>query len=348
MHSSISSSEPQRPASPDATPKRRVRFVTYSVIVSVVTIFLGAEILSRYAFPHISQIEGRIRSDESQARSIRGPIPGSQPTVLIVGNSLLLRGLDYPRIRAEMAPDARVIRFAIENTEYIDWYYGLHHLFESGVRPSMVVLCLNLKQTVSSQTLGDYSARHLFGVAELLPVAHAAGMDATRASGLILAHWSAFYASRATIRNFILNVSDPPYARALHALADSAPSPLPADDVLVDIARNRLKAIAELCHQNGVGFVLLVPPALNRYNDLLASAAALQQVNFDYPVPAGALGPEYFLDGAHLNLKGAAVFTDALARRLRARLASASESGTKEPGMPGQSLSSPSPKKSKE
>jgi hypothetical protein len=214
-----------------------------------------------------------------------------------------------------------VVRFVIENTEYLDWYYGLRHMLALGVRPSMVVLCLNLGQTVSGRTLGDYSARHLFGVSELLPVARDAKMDATQASGLVLAHWSAFYASRATIRNFILNKTDPPYATALHILADSSLNPLPADDLLVNEARTRLTAIQQLCRQSGVELVLLIPPSLGRYNDLLASAANLQHVSFDYPLPMGALSAEFFrADRAHLNEKGAAVFTDALARCLRARI----------------------------
>jgi hypothetical protein len=326
MHSSISSSElrPVLCACPN------LRLATIAVIVSFVAVFLGAEVLSRYAFPRISQIEGRIRSDERQASSIGTPASGSPPTVLLVGNSLLLRGLDYPKIRSEMAPGVRVIRFGIENTEYVDWYYGLRHMFATGVRPSMVVVCLNLGQTVSSTTLGDYSARHLFGVSELLPVAHDSGMDATRTSGLILAHWSAFYASRSTIRNFILNVTDPPYARAMHVLADSAPNPLPADDELVSMARQRLNAMQQLCNQYHIRLVLLIPPTLGRYEELLASAASLEHVDFDYPLPVGTLGPEFFSDGTHLNPQGAAVFTNDIARCLRARLANANEVGTRQ------------------
>jgi hypothetical protein len=321
MHSSISSSEPADRSEPTAKTDPRLRHATIALIVSVAVVMLGAEILSRYAFPRISQIEGRINSDEREAMSIQAPAPGAPPTVLLVGNSLLLRGLDYPKIRRDMAPNARVLRFVIESTEYLDWYYGLHHMFASGVRPPMVVLCLNLGQTVDARTLGDYSARHLFGASELLPVAHAAGMSATRTSGLVLAHWSAFYASRATIRNYILNRIAPSYAAALHKIADSTITLLPADDVLVSKAGERLRAIQQLCNQNGVELVLLIPPSLSRYNDLLSSAAGLQQINFDYPLPAGALGPEFFrADGSHLNEKGAALFTDAIARCLRARL----------------------------
>ena len=321
MPLSISNSELPSGSRLAAKADPRLRQATIVLIACVVAIFLVAELMSRYAFPRISQIEGRIASDEQQVKSIRAPAPGSPPVVLLVGNSLLLRGLEYPRIRNEMLPDALVLRFVIENTEYLDWYYGLRHMLANGVRPSMVVLCLNLGQTVSSETLGDYSARHLFGMSDLLPVARDAELNATQTSGLVLAHWSAFYASRATIRNFILNRSDPPYATALHALAGGVTRPLPADNELVRQARARLSAIQQLCRQYGVELVLLIPPALGRHSDLLASAADLQHVPFDYPLPMGSLGPEFFrADRSHLNEKGAVIFTDAIERGLRARL----------------------------
>jgi hypothetical protein len=257
----------------------------------------------------------------------------------LAGNSLLLRGLDYPRIRTELAPDAHVVRYVIENTEYLDWYYGLHHLFASGIRPSMVVLCLNLGQTVSPGTLGDYSARHLFGFSELLPVAHDARLSATQTSGLFLAHWSAFYASRATMRNFILNKSAPGYAAAMHALADNIKSPLPPDEELLRVARTRLHAIDLLCRQSGVQLVLLIPPSMAGRNELLASAAALEKVNFDYPFPTGTLGAELFRpDGAHLNEQGAVQLTGALAARLRARIAANRAAGKTQPSHPATDL----------
>jgi hypothetical protein len=321
MRSSISNSEPAHPAQPTGARGPHLQRATIVLVASVAVVLLGAELLSRYAFPRISQIESRIRHDEHQTMSIRDLAPGSPPSVLLVGNSLLLRGLDYPKIRTEMAPDAQVFRFTIENTEYLDWFYGLRHLFVSGVHPSVVVVCLSISQTVSSKTLGDYSARHLFGASDLLPVAHASGMDATRTSGLILAHWSAFYSSRATIRNFILNRTAPGYAAALHAIADNIKETLPPDGELISTASSRMAALQQLCRQYGVDLVILVPPSLGRVNDLLTPAASLAHVELDDPVPGGSLAPDFFRpDRTHLNEKGAAVFTDAVTRCLRARL----------------------------
>ena len=289
MPLSISSSDPPGRIDGQAHRPSALARASVAVIACLVLIMASAEMISRFAFPRISQIEGRISRDEHQAKSIGAPSAGSPPTVLFVGNSLLLRGLEYPRIQNDMAEEGRVVRFVIENTEYIDWYYGLRHIFQSGARPTIVVLCLNLGQTVSAGTLGDYSARHLFGISEILPAAHAAGMNATETSGLFLAHWSAFYASRATIRNFILNQADPPYATALHTLADSAVSPLPDNNELLTKAAARLKNIQQLCREQGVQFVLLIPPSLGSRNELLATAARLQKVPFDYPIPARTL-----------------------------------------------------------
>lgn len=328
MPLSTSSSDVTRQDAVAVRFERQIRRATVAAISSVLLVLMAAEFVSRYIFPRFSQIEARIESDEREAMSIHAPRVGSVPVVLLAGNSLLLRGLDYPRIRREMAPEAKVVRMAIENTEYLDWYYTLHHMFAAGVRPSMIVLCLNLGQTVSSRSLGDYSARHLLGISELLPLARDANMDATRTSGLLLAHWSAFYASRATIRNFVLNITDPPYADVMHTLANNAQAPLPLDAILIKTARVRLQSLQGLCTQYGVRLVMLIPPALGRYNDLQASAAHLQHIPFEYPIPVGTIGPEFFADGTHLNTRGAALFTGAIERFLHTRIRDAENGKT--------------------
>src|SRR6266567_3933514 len=134
MHSSISSSEPIDRSLPVAKANFRPRHAIIAILASVACVMLSAELLSRFAFPRISQIESRITRDEHQIMAIASADRNSPPTVLLVGNSLLLRGLEYPRIRTELAPDAQVFRLVIENTEYLDWHYGLRHMFESGVR----------------------------------------------------------------------------------------------------------------------------------------------------------------------------------------------------------------------
>ena len=56
--------------------------------------------------------------------------------------------------------------------------------------------------------------------------------------------------------------------------------------------------------------------------EFLTRSGALEGVAVDMPVAFGAFGPDFYRDHFHLNDKGAAVFTEALARDLRTRFAS--------------------------
>jgi hypothetical protein len=295
-----------------------VRRATIALLIVLAGVFGTAEFASRFLFPRFSRIQRRIVGDEREVRELGAPAHNGQATVLVVGNSLLLYALDYPAFTSELAPDVKPVRYAIENTSYLDWYYGLKALFSEGVRPSTVVVCLNLAQTLERGVLGEYTARHLFRAQDLLAVGRDAGLDNTKTSGLFFAHWSAFYADRAHIRNYILNVSDPGYAEAMNTLARVPPN-LPPDDEAVYETRLRLRTIMKLCQEYHVDFVFVVPPSLKRRDDLLARAGTLENIPVDIPVPLGSLGPIYFLDGFHLNPKGAEVFTTALARDLKTR-----------------------------
>jgi lysophospholipase L1-like esterase len=149
-------------------------------------------------------------------------------------------------------------------------------------------------------------------------VARDAGLDNSKASGLFFAHWSAFYADRATIRNYILNKSDPSYVQVMNGLVFLPPH-LPAKGEALQQARLRLRALADLCHRYETEFILIVPPSLTPRDQLLARAAELENIPVDIPVAIGSLGREYFQDGFHLNKEGAALFTDALAADFKAR-----------------------------
>ncbi len=314
------------PAAGTAAENRRIKRATRGLLALVLGVLCSAELSARFLFPHISHIEGRIAQDRREVMAIRAPTVGDPRTVLLVGNSLLLLGLDYPKLRAALAPDQRAVRYVVENTEYLDWYYGLRRLFAAGIRPATVVLCLNPQQTLDRGFLGDYSAHALFQASDLFAVSREAGLDHTQLSELVFAHWSAFYADRATIRNYILNRSDPGYAAVLHRLADQNSPALPPSSEAIAQSRLRLRAIKQLCLENGSDFVLLIPPALLGQPDLLAEAGALEGVDVDVPVPVGALSSDFFLDGFHLNDKGADIFTTALAKDLRARAATQTSS----------------------
>ena len=75
MPLSTSSSERPDPLASAHTARPGLRRATIIAIASAALILLGAEALSRYAFPRISQIESRIVSDEREIRSIHPANP---------------------------------------------------------------------------------------------------------------------------------------------------------------------------------------------------------------------------------------------------------------------------------
>lgn len=299
---------------------RAVFLATVWLLALPSSLLLSAEVWARYFYPRMSRIEARIASDRRQVEKLTATLENDPPSVLILGNSLLLRALDYPKIQQDLAP-IRVVRYGIENTEYLDWYYGLRRLFAEGVRPTKVVLILNLGQTLSDGVLAE-SPYKLFRASDLLAVSRDAGMDTTETSNLVFSHWSAFFAGREGIRNYILNVTDPAYATELHRLARVLPI-LPSEEQMLRQSRARLQYLNELCRRHGVQFVLVVPPALDKGGEILLKAGDLQGVDVDAPISLLSLTPEYFLaDHFHLNERGEALFTEALAHDLRARFGS--------------------------
>jgi len=66
--------------------------------------------------------------------------------ILLVGNSLLNEGVDFPQFTADMPTKWRIKRLVIESTTYIEWYYGLGRIFRDGARPDLVCLMLSWEQ----------------------------------------------------------------------------------------------------------------------------------------------------------------------------------------------------------
>jgi len=132
-----------------------------SVIGVGLVFLLALELGAQFGFTYISRIQARIARERQQALQLRAAKDGNA-TMLLVGNSLLLDGVDFPRLQRELASKMYLGRYVIENTSYLDWYYGLHSLFRQHSRPRYVVLVLSPRQLVSDQTNGEYSAYYLW------------------------------------------------------------------------------------------------------------------------------------------------------------------------------------------
>jgi hypothetical protein len=284
--------------------------VITAVMLSILLVSLEA--VTRLAFARLSHIEARIATDYRAALTTR---PGGQarPTILLLGNSLLLEGLDYPGIRRAMAP-ANPVRFVVESTSYLDWYYGIRRLLSSGARPDRIVLCLNLSQLFMSRLRGDYSAYYLIRTPDLARAGREAGIDLTGISSLFFARYSLFYAGRNNLRSFVLHTVDAPYADAIHALTVVSGGDFTDHDALG--AATRLDQLRALCAQYKVEFSFLLPPGFGHGSQGLMEAGRKANTPVLIPVAQNSWDSSRYTDNLHLNPAGAVEFTKLLAVEL--------------------------------
>jgi len=277
----------------------------------LVLILASLETITRFGFRRLSGMESRIATDHSNALTIRRGLPPSS-TMLLVGNSLLLNGLDPDRFRAAMEPKVKPVRFVIEGTAYLEWYYGLRRLFDEGSRPDRVVLCMSMHQLLGNSTRGDYSAFYLFQTRDLLSVGRDTGLDLTGISSLFFSRYSLFYAGRTGLRNYILNTIDPAYAKVLKDIASGQADSLSDAQVLAG-APQRLIRLRMLCAQYNASFDFLLPPGFGTGSGGLVEAGRRTGTSVLIPVPQNSWKSDMFLpDNYHLNQKGAVRFTESL------------------------------------
>ena len=319
MPSSISSFEPKT-VTVAATQTRNL-YLAWSVrtIAALVLFSIAIEALTRFGFSHLSRIEARVSSDDRAARAMHG---SGKPGALLVGNSLLLEGIDYARLRDSLAPGAAVVRFPIEGTQYLDWYYGLRRLFEDGSQPHLVVLCLSAEHLISPRIRGDYSAFYLFRLADIPQIRREVDYDLTKTSSLVLARFSLFYAGRSSLRNFILVRTAPGYPELLQRLATGPPH-FPPDEEIERIAESRLRALDSVCSSHGARFAFLLAPGFGPGEAPLVTAGARSHTDVMVPIHLNELSRDLFRDGFHLNAAGARIFTGKVSEVLKARLVQA-------------------------
>jgi len=284
------------------------------LLLGALILYCGAlELITRARFTRTSQVQRRIENDKGAALALRSSTWDGATTVLLIGNSLLIHGIEPAKLQLEMTPRYYSVVFGIENTQYADWYFGLRRLFEEGSRPAVLALCLTARQLTSSGIDGEYFAHYMMQEQDILLVKREARLDNTMTSNLFFANGSAWLGSRSMIRNWLLGELMPSVEQLTGYLPEKA-APLPPDKVVVQESLRRLQEIDQLCRDAGTRFVFVLPP-VRGHNDLeeaLRVAAASKGLIVLVPVRGGEMPPSYFSDGFHLNNQGAAIFTEKL------------------------------------
>jgi hypothetical protein len=278
------------------------------------------ELATGVGFARISRIQRRVETDLRAARSLRPTVDRDAVSVLLVGNSLLLKGVDRALLKDRLAPEYVTALLPIENTQYADWYFGFRRLFEEGARPSVLVLCLSTRQMISRSTDGEYFAHFLMLQHDLFAVKRESQLDNTLTSVYFFANHSEWLGNRAQIRNWLLQEVIPGVDR-LASFFPAKPAPMLASNEVVSRVLPHLNALDQFCRQRGVRLVVVVPPTISEDASAeVKEAAARAGMPVLVPFRPGELSRREFSDALHLNPRGAARFTERLASDLRQTL----------------------------
>lgn len=283
-------------------------------LVMICLLLIGMEFLVRFGFSTVSRIESRTHRERLEALAV-GHGTKERPSILLLGNSLLLEGVNYPGIRQTLEPNANATRFVIEQTSFLDWKYGVSRLLSEGAKPDRIVLCLNIPQLLSTSILGDYSAFYLFRTEDLLSIGNESGYDLTRTSNLLFARYSLFFAGRNSLRNFVLNRLHPKYGAVLHGLTTTGAKDLSESEVQF-LAAPHLEQLRTICARHKVKFDLLLPPGFGTGQQGLVAAGKSTGTSVLVPVALNSWGRDLYRDGFHLNQEGSLRFTKLLSSSL--------------------------------
>jgi hypothetical protein len=272
------------------------------------------EIVSGYLLKHHSETFDRVSHQYDDAVRVRPAKSGEPISVLMVGNSLLLDGIDVDRLQKLTSSQMRISPLFLEATGYYDWFYGLQRLFREGARPQVVVVGVGVNSFLSNSARQDYAPLLLFDTRGTLHLASDLELDRTATSNLLLAHSSAFWDTRGVIRMQIL-CRVVPHCKELFLLLKQQPGvPQPAEFQV--IAHSRLERLRELCRAHGARLIILLPPTPSSEDAIRQMLVASHKAGVDTVVPLDpvSLPARYYQpDELHLNHEGAQLFTSAVA-----------------------------------
>lgn len=292
-------------------------FHAKALVAACAALAILFEIASSYLLKHRSETYSRVSEQYASALRVR-PALGDEPaSVLMVGNSLLLYGVDVNRLRTLTSDQVHVYPVFLEATGYYDWLYALQRLFERGSRPQVVVLGVGMHELFANGIRRDYAPIMFLNARDVLNVASDLNFDRTQTADLLLAHWSAFWDLRSVVRVQVLRHTIP-HCEELLTMLEARPSvPRPAS--FETLAAARLERLRVLCATYGARLLILVPPAPSSANAVQELAAVSRRVGVPTLVPLDphTVSDNYFLsDEIHLNPHGAELFTSALAHEL--------------------------------
>jgi hypothetical protein len=285
------------------------------ILVGIVIIGLACEAITQSWFHRASKINLRIAQEYRDVSALRPYSASGEPTMVLLGNSLLLEAVDYSDLKSDLAHQYDLHRLAFEQTEYLEQYYLLRTLLRNGSRPHYVVLCISGNHLIGDEIRGEFMDRYLDAV-DVASLGMRRHLDSTTMSSQLFAHFSDWFANRGEIRKFVLGTAMPD-VRSLTTVLAWQPAVSVSNEEARRKAEPRLREFKALCDQYGVRLIVLVPPAIRDVDaSTLSSVAKTLDIPLLMPEKPGEMSPALFRDGFHLTPTGAKIFTEKVRSQL--------------------------------
>jgi hypothetical protein len=299
----------------------------------VLVALLLLELAVRFGLPHFNSNMRRFRNELAAASRMGQKSAASRTSILFLGNSLTLTDIDVNRMQVELAGVATVGRWAVDDTNYLDWLFGLRRVFHAGGRPGVVVVGGKSGHFLASHVRGQFFAHYVLDGRDLVAAASRTGSDANGFCNMAVAHLSAFYGSREEVYKRTLTLVLPGF-RGLARALNKGQSLRSGEADLHNRAAERLAEMRFLCASHGAQLVLWLPPTpgQDRNANVILETGMRKHVPVLVPVADGEIPSREYPDGFHLSPSGAHTNTIALARALRSLLAIPAAAGNGPPG----------------
>jgi hypothetical protein len=276
------------------------------------------EVGTRFVVARANLTAIRVEHQYAGVLRLRAPDTNGRPTVLLLGNSLLVAAVNTAALQRSVENQLAVYPLFLEATSYFDWYYGMQRLFREGIRPAVVALGLGAGQYLETGVRPDYFPWLLMDWRDVVQVGADVGLDRTGMSNLALASVSQFWGTRGAIRAVVVRHAFPDVHTLISGLGRRGPPDVHREGS-AGIIRARVSRLQELCAAHGARLLLVVPPAPIAQDsvEVLNRSATAVGVSTVVPLPSATVPSDWYEDHLHLNARGAAAFTTALADTLR-------------------------------
>ena len=148
MHSSTSNSEA-------ANARRAIKLLLTGVCLVLLSLELGARFLVPLCFWNVR----RFHDECAAALSIGRADPAGEAEILLLGNSLTFTDIDVELLRQRLGAKRKICRWAVDNTNYLDWLYGLRRAIRNGAKPTLVVIGGHGGHFLAGNVRGRFFAR---------------------------------------------------------------------------------------------------------------------------------------------------------------------------------------------